>query len=421
MDILITGSTYMDAANDKPLISILIATRNRQKYAFYAAQSILSLKDSRFELIIQDNSDTDELKEQFESLLMDKRFNYRYTPPPLSSIGNFNAAIELAKGEYVCLIGDDDGVSKDIIEATHWAKQNNIDALVGSICANYRWAGTGQSDTLFTKMTDGTLVITEFSGKIEKINLEKALLKLIRNGGTYYLDYKFPKLYHGIVKSSLLKEMKIITGYYIGGLSPDIYAAVAFSCLAKNAVHIDLPLTIPGVCAASSSVIEGVQKKHSKEYKYIPHLKHRGKYCWSDEVPPIYCVESIWADSALAALRDFNRNDLIAKTNIVKLCAYIFMANKNVSTLLFNYMRNNSQINENIFKFYCWFILSCISEPFKRFLVNRVYSRSLVIMGKRRIITLQHLDVIGDAMNALADYQKRIHRAFKDCKLDFRS
>ena len=44
-----------------PLLSIVIATRNRIPYAISTIESILEISDSRLELIIQDNSDSREL------------------------------------------------------------------------------------------------------------------------------------------------------------------------------------------------------------------------------------------------------------------------------------------------------------------------------------------------------------------------
>src|SRR5690349_17226070 len=104
-----------------PLLSIVIATKNRQKYAIHAVESILSLNDDRIEVVIQDNSDIADLSSRLSKFKSDSRLKYRYTPPPFSSIDNFNAAVELSSGEYVCLIGDDDGINPEIIESTLWA------------------------------------------------------------------------------------------------------------------------------------------------------------------------------------------------------------------------------------------------------------------------------------------------------------
>ena len=72
-----------------PLISILIATKNRQKYCLSAVESILNLTDDRIQVIVQDNSDDKSLETMILPFMGDSRLIYRYTPPPFSSIDNF--------------------------------------------------------------------------------------------------------------------------------------------------------------------------------------------------------------------------------------------------------------------------------------------------------------------------------------------
>lgn len=83
----------------KPMLSIMIATKNRIPYCIHVIETILKFPDQDFELVIQDNSDTLELKEYCD-VITDKRFKYNYTPPPFSSIDNFNKVISLSKGQY---------------------------------------------------------------------------------------------------------------------------------------------------------------------------------------------------------------------------------------------------------------------------------------------------------------------------------
>ncbi|MNT58405.1 Spore coat polysaccharide biosynthesis protein SpsA [compost metagenome] len=58
---------------DIPLLSIIIPTRNRKEYAASAIRSILSIPSEDFELIVQDNSDNDELLALLASQAHDTR------------------------------------------------------------------------------------------------------------------------------------------------------------------------------------------------------------------------------------------------------------------------------------------------------------------------------------------------------------
>ena len=72
-------------AQTAPLLSIVIATRNRLPYAVSAIQSILEISDPRLELVVQDNSDVPVLEACGRDSIRDHRFRYRYTPTPSPS------------------------------------------------------------------------------------------------------------------------------------------------------------------------------------------------------------------------------------------------------------------------------------------------------------------------------------------------
>lgn len=388
---------------NKPLLTIAIATKNRDKYCLSAVESILSLPDQNIQVVVQDNSDVQQLDNLLQPYRSDSRLVYNYTPPPFSSIDNFNAALELVTGEYVCLIGDDDGINPEILVAAQWAKDHNIDALVGNINANYRWNDTGAPDTFFTKMTGSTLSILGFTGKAKQVNLEESFDQLMENGCTNYLDFHFPKLYHGIIKMDVLNKIKRETGKYLKGLSPDIYSAVSIACNIDKLIYIDYPLTIPGVCGQSTSISEGQKKDHSKRLEDAPHFRDRGDYQWAPEVPRIYCVQTIWADSGFAALREMKRFDLIKKFNKYSLYAKILHADPSLSSLL------QERINEDITNgnfdeaYFQKKVKSVKLKDFKR----RGLQRLAIIL---KIKELKHVTELGDihkAMNYLTEYLKK--------------
>ncbi|KEC84090.1 MULTISPECIES: glycosyltransferase family 2 protein [Acinetobacter] len=389
----------------KPLISILIATKNRQKYCLSAVKSILKLPNTNIQVVVQDNSDDITLSEMLKPLISDSRLVYRYTPPPFSSIDNFNAVIELATGEYICLIGDDDGINPEIIEATAWAKLNNIDCLVGNLKANYRWENTGERQFLHLKITGSSLILGDFNGNAKRVDAKKSLEQLVRNGCTNYMEYDFPKLYHGIVKRDIFENIKENTSAYLKGLSPDIYAAISLAFTIKNFVVIDYPLTIPGVCSVSSSVQEGEQKSNSKDIENIPHLKGRKiPYVWEESVPKIYCVQTIWADSAFAAIREFKQEKLLNNFDKYMLCANILDADSTLKSRVYDFLHVsepslskqalNQKVKQAMFK-----------GPYKKKII-RIIGRIKRVLGFEKYIIINNIKDIVDATKELNVYLK---------------
>lgn len=403
-----------------PLLSIVVATRNRVPYCISLIKSILSIDDHRLQLIIQDNSDSRELTDYIRNEVSDTRLKYRYTAPPFSSIQNFNAALDLAEGEYVCMIGDDDGVNPEIIEVANWASKNNIDAVSGNyLVANYRWDNTGAPNTFFTNMDGDALTVLSFSGKIKQPDIERNLRRLMRNGCTNHLNFDLPKLYHGIVKFSCLAKIKENSGEYIKGLSPDVYSALSLSCVVNRLVVFDYPLTIPGACGVSSSINEGQKRGHSKQLKNAPHFRNRGNYIWSNEVPRLYSAQTIWSDSGFAALREMNRKDLIAMFNKYQLYANIIYSDRSSFTLLLSHLKEARSGRFLLIISDCVrIIFAIISGPFIIVFIPKLIRRLSIIFKLKKIAVYTNLDGMIKVMHTLQSHVKSTGIKISDLLFD---
>lgn len=329
----------------KPLLSVAIATKNREQYCIAAIQSILDYNDERIEIAIADNSSSSEIKDFIDKINSNK-VKYLYDDGPISSIENFNRAMELTTGEYVCLIGDDDTILPSAVEVANWAKVNNV----GSICSNnalhYYWPGARK------EFPTGALIVPKLQSKFYKVDVKTELELLIRNGIVNYVFYDLPKTYHGIVKKDIMMRIKELTGSFYGGLSPDIYSVIAVSCLVDEHYITSIPLSIAGVCATSTSA-ENFTGKHAGELASIPHLKNRGQYIWDKNIPEYYSVSTIWGESGLKALKDLNFESLYKAFNPYPLLAQgVLMNRKHILQLTVNktvLLRKQKNINQVIF------------------------------------------------------------------------
>lgn len=314
------------------IISIVIPTKNRQEYAFKTIKQILLIKDKDIQVVVQDNSDDNRLENMLESFKSDKRLQYNYYSGILSFVDNFGSAVSSAKGEYICIIGDDDGINHEILETARWAKKNKIDAIKPTINSIYIWPDTGiisRDD----RANSGYMTISKISSGYKFVNTDNELKKLLRNGCQRYLDLEMVKLYHGLVKREKLEQVKSVTGKYFGGLSPDIYGAVSLSVLIPKVLCIDYPLTISGICKKSGSA-DSVTGKHTGRYEDAPHLKGQSKYEWSKEVPKFYSVETIWADSAIAAIKDMRQEQQLENFRLDVLATHCIINYREYSNLV---------------------------------------------------------------------------------------
>lgn len=364
---------------DSILLSIIIPTKNRQKYLQKCVDEILSIGDNRIQIVIQDNSDEAGLADKLP--LGEKKINikYNYTPGTISFVDNFSLAVEAADGIYSCIIGDDDGITEYIGDVTAWANKNNIEAIKPEILFEYFWPNSinvkGLHHEGLIRLLDSNIKATFFCPYTH-------LKRLVKNGGQDYTTLDVGKLYHGIVKTKVLRQIKERTGKYFGGLSPDIYMAVALSITLQNAVKLSFPLTIAGACKTSGSA-DSSNGRHVGPLNTAPHLRGHNSYCWSKEVPEFYSVETIWADSALAALYDFDQNHLIKQFSIPNLdacCARRYQEyNKEIRDHYKGYQKSSpffKRIN-NSMHFYTYPIIHFLHRVIRR--VSRVNKKLILV------------------------------------------
>lgn len=292
------------------LLSIVIPTKNRQNYAYKAVMQILGIKDDRLQVIVQDNSENNDLKELLSELRNDTRLIFNHTSGLISFVDNFNYAVDLSQGEFVCVIGDDDGINPQILDYVDWMEREKIDIVKPSIKLGFDWP-SGENNSKILKKS-GVVSVKKPSGKRRLCNTNLGVAKLLKNGCQGYLDLDIAKIYHGIVRKECLEVIKRKNGKYFGGLSPDIYSAVSLSLEKFVMIDLDYPLTISGVCKSSASAASS-GGRHIGKLEEAPHFAGHKEYNWEKEVPQFYSVETIWAETALKAVRESGKEELITR------------------------------------------------------------------------------------------------------------
>lgn len=277
------------------LLSIVIPTRNRDLYCIEAIKNILGYSDDCFELIIQDNSDSDEIQ-NYVGKNVDKRLQYYKISGRLNSVLNMDSAIAHARGEYIIMIGDDDTILPNLFSVVKWAKTENIDAITPSNNPAFFWGDDGSKS--------GHLILQPVKKSTHWSEPRPRLVRLLKNGLIDYQRYLLPRVYHGLIRRKVLNAIKEKTGHFIGGLSPDIYLTVSSCFYISKYVILDFPISIQGACVQSTSVGNPRGK-----FEEMPHLWNRGEYYWDELIPKYNSSQTIWAETALKAITD-NGKDL---------------------------------------------------------------------------------------------------------------
>ncbi|EGR0545273.1 glycosyltransferase family 2 protein [Vibrio cholerae] len=297
------------------LLSIVIATHNRQKYAVHSIESILAYTSDRVEVVVSDTSESDSLKSLLEKYSDTPRLKYTHHTQRLSMTENYNFAVESAMGEYVCLIGDDDSVCPEIERVVESMQEREISVLSPRIIATYSWPD------FVTKVWGdkhaGKLYIDKFSGDWKRCDSKKQLQHALSNAcqGTDEL----PKLYHGIVQKTVLEKIKAKNGNYFLGISPDISIAVSLAAQTDEYYTVDYPVTIPGASGGSNTGRSALNK-HKGSLDDDEHIKPFKNIKWDERIPRFFSVETTWSQAAVETLQVYNLADKFNFARLISLC-----------------------------------------------------------------------------------------------------
>ncbi|MGL4243065.1 MAG: glycosyltransferase family 2 protein [Beijerinckiaceae bacterium] len=93
-----------------PTFSVLLPTRNRLDLVRGAVETVRRQDFTDWEIILADNCSDDDVA-GYAAALGDARVRYIRSDEPLPVTANWNRAIDAARGDYIIMLGDDDGLT----------------------------------------------------------------------------------------------------------------------------------------------------------------------------------------------------------------------------------------------------------------------------------------------------------------------
>lgn len=298
---------------ERPLLSIVIPTKDRYPYLKHLINLIDSFGYDEIEVVVQDNTNDNTDFLNSEEI---KKVTYYYEKDQIPVFLNCDKAILHSTGEYICFIGDDDGLTPYALDCVRWMKKNNIEVVMPS-AISYSWPDRIVKSKALKK--PGSIMYKPFSGEIKKMST-KAVLEESINAG--FIDRgNMPLVYHGLVKRSTLDRIYDNCGTFFPGASPDIANAVAL-CLSVDCFYkVDMPLTISGASQAHGGGVNKM-KNRAANIADLPFLPRDIVDKWDNRIPRIWTGETIWCQSAVMALKSMERDDLVEKVNYEKMYAH---------------------------------------------------------------------------------------------------
>lgn len=295
----------------QPVVSVIIPTHERARYAIPTIRSMLALQGD-IEVVVCDTSADDMISGAFKDSADLGRLKLIRPGKALSVVDNFNTALAAATGKYLTFIGDDDFVSGQIVPVANWAEQNQVDAIKFSFPTLYFWPDfrhKTQDDAIA-----GTLRTSPFSGRITPHDAKAAALKALAHFGTGVLE--MPRAYAGLISRELVDRIRAKHGPLFGGVSPDIYSAFLISQESRKCVYIDYPVIVPGASGASTAG-QSANGQHVGALRDNAHIRPFKDLVWDEQIPEFYSVPTVWSYSLLKAVEKHGK--LLDQVNFPRL------------------------------------------------------------------------------------------------------
>lgn len=287
-----------------PILSVIIPTHNRSKYAIPTIRAMIALSPD-IEVVVSDTSPADEISSIRADLEGQERLILVRPAVGISVVDNFNLALQSATGDYLIFIGDDDLVTRQAVALAKWAKANAVDSFSLSFPAAYYWPDFVHQ--LRGDFYAGTLRIAKFGNAVQLHAADLALEDASSQFGAGVLE--MPRAYAGMLSRSLADQIIGKYGALFGGVSPDIYSAALISAESRICVKIEYPIVVPGNSGASTAG-QSASGGHVGKLRENAHIGAFKNLVWDPLIPEFYSVPTVWSFSLLKALEKLDKVSL---------------------------------------------------------------------------------------------------------------
>lgn len=273
-------------SDDRPRFTVVIPTRNRPDTLKPCLQTCLAQGFDDYEIVVADNCGTSETADVIKGFDSSRIVHLRSESPLAMSV-NWERGVEAARGQYVTLIGDDDGLMPyalrelDLLirehhepEAIHWRR------------GIYTWPtmGTADANLLAFSLSRG---LRELRGR----TLIGDVLAF-RTG-----PEMLPTVHSAVVRRDLLDKLRGRAGRVFPSMYPDDFAGFALGWLCTSYISLDVPMHLAGVSKHSNgaaTLLKPGGKAGTAEFWDLN--RHAGLKA-HPLVPDLPLVDVHWVDS----------------------------------------------------------------------------------------------------------------------------
>lgn len=234
---------------DSVLFSIVVPTRNRARTLQACLKTCLNqIEAPPYEIVINDNSDNDETRDLVASLIAENpdqtSIHYYKRESVCSMSENFEDAIGRASGQYVIVIGDDDGICPMALHELGLLIEKTGAQIIKWSNGLFNWPDIEYQNSANYL---GFSLQRHFRVANGHEELQKSLIDL------NYVN--LPMLYiNAAVRQNVINHIRDGQGGLFRSRSPDVYSSIVLSYHCGQFLDVSIPFTIAGLSGSSNGV-----------------------------------------------------------------------------------------------------------------------------------------------------------------------
>ena len=258
-------------------ISVLIPTRNRLFYLKIAIETVLRQGYQDWEIIVSDNFSEEDIGSYIQSL-NDDRIKYHRTSKFIPVTDNWNNALKYSTGEYVIMLGDDDGLIKNYFtEIKQLIVQYDFPDCICHSALLFAYP------KVLPDYPNGSLRTYSYAYPIFKksVNNPRLIdkhesLKLVKSSMNFRLRFGYNMQFYTISRKFI--ESLQSFGEFFQSPYPDYYASNVIFAKAKTVLIYPKPIVIIGITPKSFGFYF-VNKQEDQGISFLnnidKHLNHK--------------------------------------------------------------------------------------------------------------------------------------------------
>lgn len=266
--------------------SVLIPTRNRLDLVKEAVASVRNQSYSNWELIVSDNCSDDDVEEYVRSQ-GDDRIVYFRQSNPVSVTDNWNTANDMATGDYMIMLGDDDALVPQALEILEKRISDGHPQVVSFMAYLYLQPNVDPREkTGDVNLANPFPEINYMEGQTLSLDWRR---RTIKNCFSFEQVIGYNMQFHCYSKEIVRVLQRY--GKFYEPPYPDYYTTSMCMLLAESFVYIPEALAVIGITPKSYGYYyrnniekEGMAFHKEENYRMYAPLSVREKLCSVDEM-----------------------------------------------------------------------------------------------------------------------------------------